>query len=220
EHERDVCELGDPKARMPRHSPRVLAERAGAVFLQCLPELVGGPLGNDGPLERHHRKADDRDVDPAGVPRPDVRRHVRTGGEQPDDRDRECAADLARDSPPRDRIRERLRAAELEDTYEENRGRPDSDEEREQVQVQNHVVRVQRNDPPEVGDAATQLYGRSGASSSAAPDDNSILLWTHVSVATVTEELGPFTRREVAMGDAAGFGCPSGGIDAPQDARA
>src|SRR2546430_1354816 len=169
EHKGNVRELGDPKARVPRHSPRVLAERTRAVFLQCRRELVRRPLCNDRSLERHHREAGDRRGDPAGVPRPEVRRHVRTGGEQPEDRDREGSAGLARDSSPRDRVGKRLRAAELEDAYKENRGRPDPDEEREQVQVENHVVRVQKNDPPEVGDAATRLYARSRASSRAAP---------------------------------------------------
>ncbi len=45
-------------------------------------------------------------------------------------------------------------------------------------------------------------------------------LRTHVVVLPVTEELSPFTRREVAMGDVAGFRCPGGGIDAPHHARA
>jgi hypothetical protein len=128
-------------------SPRMLAERTGSVLLQCRRELVRGPLRNDGSLESHHCEARNRHGDPAGVPRPDVRRHVRTGGEEPKDRDRERSADLARDSPPRDRVRKRLRAAELEDAYEKNRGRPDPDEEREQVQVENHVVRLQRKCP-------------------------------------------------------------------------
>ena len=77
--------------------------------------------------------------------------------EQPDDRDREHAAELARDASPRDRLRERLRAAEMEGAHSENRGRPDPDEEREQVQVENNVVRVQENHHSRVDDAAAGL---------------------------------------------------------------
>src|SRR5262249_16336072 len=88
-----------------------------------------------------------RHVDPPRAPRPEIGRHVRTGREEAEDRNGECACDLARDHAPRDCLLERRRVAELERAEKEDRPGAEPEQHREEMDVENDVVRGQSFGP-------------------------------------------------------------------------
>ena len=106
-------------------------------------ELMPSPLADPSPLGQQDDESADRDVDPARAPRPDVARHVGARAEEPEDRDGEELPDLAGRRPPRHCFLERARCAELKQADEEHRACADADEERDQMDVEDVVVRVQ-----------------------------------------------------------------------------
>ena len=68
--------------------------------------------------------------------------HVRTGGIETDDRHRKRFLDLARKLTPRRSVRQRLRPSKLEQTDRRDNTGADADEQRQDMNVQNDVVRV------------------------------------------------------------------------------
>src|SRR5262249_15040998 len=147
EDESDRAHLRPPERQVPRLPQRVTLEVAGAVRPERPGDLLPRALGEQRALDRQHDEGSDPDLDPAGIPRPQVGRHVGAGAEEAEDRNRKNAADLRRDATPGCRVRERTCSAELEGADGENGGRAGANQQRDQVYVEHDVVGVQKSLP-------------------------------------------------------------------------
>ena len=107
---------------------------------------MSATAGDAGALDDEQHEHDDRDVDPAHVPGPDLARHVRTRAEEAKDGDREYTLRLPGEHPPREGVGDGLGAPQLEEADHDDRGGAEADQKRDEVYVQQDVIGVHRPD--------------------------------------------------------------------------